>query len=87
MYPFFLQAITACFATIVMMQVVNVFLCRHPLKPSLSFGPFSNPLILLGIAAEIGSLLFIVYTRAGNCRSAPRRLGRKSGGTRLSLWC
>jgi len=50
----------------VIMQVVNVFLCRHPLKSSLSFGLFSNPLILLGIAAEIGLLLFIVYTAAGN---------------------
>ncbi|MBT9612736.1 MAG: cation transporting ATPase C-terminal domain-containing protein, partial [Burkholderiales bacterium] len=64
--PLYLQATTACLATIVMMQVVNVFLCRHPLKSSLSFGLFSNPLILLGIAAEIGLLLFIVYTPAGN---------------------
>ncbi|MBI5751772.1 MAG: cation-transporting P-type ATPase [Hydrogenophilales bacterium] len=64
--PAYLQATTACLATIVMMQVVNVFLCRHPLKSSLSFGLFSNPLILLGIAAEIGLLLFIVYALAGN---------------------
>ena len=48
------------------MQVANVFLCRHPRKSSLSFGLFSNPLILLGIAAEIGLLLFIVYTPIGN---------------------
>ncbi|HEY9145946.1 MAG TPA: cation-translocating P-type ATPase C-terminal domain-containing protein, partial [Thiobacillus sp.] len=33
---------------------------------SLSFGLFGNPLILLGIAAELGLLLFIVYTPAGN---------------------
>jgi len=64
--PLYLQATTACLATIVMMQGVNVFLCRHPLKSSLSFGLFSNPLILLGIAAELGLLLFIVYTPAGN---------------------
>ena len=64
--PLYLQATTACLATIVMTQVVNVFLCRHPLKSSLSFRLFSNPLILLGIAAELGLLLFIVYTPAGN---------------------
>jgi len=39
---------------------------RHPLKSSLSFGLVSNPLILLGIAAELGLILFIVYTQAGN---------------------
>ncbi len=64
--PLYLQATSACLATIVIMQVANVFLCRHPRKSSLSFGLFSNPLILLGIAAEIGLLLFIVYTPAGN---------------------
>ncbi len=64
--PLYLQATTACLATIVMTQVMNVFLCRHPLKSALSFGLFSNPLILLGIAAELGLLLFIAYTPAGN---------------------
>ncbi|MHB1187849.1 cation-translocating P-type ATPase [Thiobacillus sp.] len=64
--PLYLQATTACLVTIVMTQVVNVFLCRHPLKSSFSFRLFSNPLILLGIAAELGLLLFIVTTPAGN---------------------
>ncbi|HMA13078.1 MAG TPA: cation-transporting P-type ATPase, partial [Steroidobacteraceae bacterium] len=64
--PLYLEATTACLAAIVMTQVMNVFLCRHPLKPALSFGLFSNPLILAGIAAELGLLLFIVYTPAGN---------------------
>jgi len=64
--PLYLQATTACLATIVMMQAVNVFLCRHPLKSSLSFGIFSNPLILLGIAAELLLMLFIAYTPSGN---------------------
>jgi sodium/potassium-transporting ATPase subunit alpha len=64
--PLYLQATTACLATIVMTQVMNVFLCRHPYKSSLSFRLFSNPLILLGIAAELGLLLFIVATPAGN---------------------
>ena len=62
----YLQATSACLAAIVVMQVANVFVCRHPLKSSLSFGFFSNPLILLGIAAELGLILCIVYTPAGN---------------------
>jgi calcium-translocating P-type ATPase len=64
--PVYLQATTACLVAIVATQVANVFLCRHPLKSSLSFSPFGNPLILPGIAAELGMILFIVYTPAGN---------------------
>ena len=64
--PLYLLATTACLAAIVITQVTNVFLCRHPLKSSLTFGLFSNPLILVGIAAELALLLFIVYTPAGN---------------------
>jgi len=45
---------------------MNVFLCRHPRHSMFSYGLFSNPLILLGIASELGLLLFIVYTPAGN---------------------
>jgi len=36
--PLYLQATSACLATIVVMQMMNIFLCRHPLKSSLSFG-------------------------------------------------
>jgi calcium-translocating P-type ATPase len=64
--PLYLQATTACLATIVMAQVMNVLLCRHPQRSLFAFGLFGNPLILLGIAAEIGLLLFIVYTPGGN---------------------
>ena len=64
--PLYLQATTACLAAIVVMQVANVFVCRHPWKSSLSFGLFSNPLILLGIAVELALIVFIVYTPAGN---------------------
>jgi len=64
--PLYLQATSACLATIVVMQMVNVFLCRHPLKSAFAFGLFSNPYILLGLAAELGVILFILYTAAGN---------------------
>jgi len=41
------------------MQVVNVFLCRDARKSSLCFGLLSNPLILVGIAAELALILAI----------------------------
>ncbi len=62
----YLQATSACLATIVMMQMMNVFLCRHPFKSSLSIGLFSNPYILLAVVAELSMILFIIYTPAGN---------------------
>lgn len=64
--PLYLEATTACLATIVMMQVVNVFLCRHPRRSVFAFSLSGNPLILLGIAAELGLLLFIAYTPTGH---------------------
>jgi len=64
--PLYLQATTACLMTIVVMQMMNAFLCRHPRKSALAFGLFSNPLILAGIAAEAALILLIVYTPTGN---------------------
>ncbi len=64
--PLYLEATSACLAAIVVMQMMNVFLCRHPLKSSLSFELFSNPYILMGLAAELALILFIIYTPAGN---------------------
>ena len=64
--PLYLQATTACLATIVVMQMVNVFLCRHPQKSSFSIGLFSNPYLWMGLATEIGIIVFIVYTQAGH---------------------
>lgn len=64
--PVYLQATTACLGAIVLAQVVNLFVCRHPLRPALAFPLRDNPLLLVGIAVEIGLLLLIVYTPAGN---------------------
>ena len=64
--PAYLEATTACLVAIVVAQVVNVFLCRHPRKSSLAFGILSNPLILFGIGVEMALILAIVYTRPGN---------------------
>ena len=64
--PLYLQATTACLAAIIATQVVNVFLCRDPLRSVFSFGIGSNVLLLWGIAAEIALILAIVYTPLGN---------------------
>jgi calcium-translocating P-type ATPase len=64
--PLYLQATTACLTAIVVCQVVNVFLCRHPRRSTCAFGITSNRLILWGIAVELVLLLAIVYTPGGN---------------------
>ncbi len=64
--PLYLQATTACLAAIVLAQMVNVFVCRHPLLPAWRFPPFGNRLLLAGLVAEGALLLAIVYTPWGN---------------------
>ncbi len=63
--PLYLQATTACFAGVVLTQVVNVFLCRSDHASTFSFGLLENPLILWGIGFELLLLLGIVYTPWG----------------------
>ncbi len=77
--PTYLEATTACLTAIVVMQVVNIFLCRHPLKSSLSFGILGNPLILAGIAVELALILAIVYTAPGAWLFGTARIG-------LAVW-
>ncbi len=64
--PLYLQATTACLATIVVMQLVNVYLCRHPRKSTLAYGFGGNPYLQLGILAELAVILCIVYTPVGH---------------------
>ncbi|MDO9601606.1 MAG: cation-translocating P-type ATPase C-terminal domain-containing protein, partial [Rhodocyclaceae bacterium] len=66
LYPTYLAATTACLVAIVLAQMVNVFVCRHPLLPAWHFPLFENRLLLAGLAAEAGLLLAIVYTPWGN---------------------
>jgi magnesium-transporting ATPase (P-type) len=63
--PLYLQATTACLAAIVALQVVNVFLCRHPHRSIVATGLGGNPLIVAGIALEVGLIAAIVYTPWG----------------------
>jgi len=63
--PDYLAATTACLVAIVVMQAVNLFLCRDPLKSATLRGLGDNPLIALGLAVEIVFILAIVYLPAG----------------------
>jgi calcium-translocating P-type ATPase len=63
--PLYVEATTACLAAIVVMQVANVFLCRHPVRSSLSYGLLGNRLILVGIAVELALVFAIAYTSPG----------------------
>ncbi|MGX2041012.1 cation-translocating P-type ATPase [Methylocaldum sp. MU1018] len=71
--PTYLRATTACLSAIIIMQAMNVFLCKHPDRSLLRSPLFNNRLILIGILLEIGLILLIDYTPWGNeiFRTAP----------------
>jgi sodium/potassium-transporting ATPase subunit alpha len=60
------QATTACLTAIVVMQVVNVYLCRNRRESIVSRPLLENPLITAGVAVEIGLILAIDYTAFGH---------------------
>ena len=60
------SATTACLATIIVMQIVNVFLCRSSVRSIFSINPIDNPLIVWGVGLEVALLLIINYTSWGN---------------------
>ena len=62
----YLQATTACLSAIIAMQVVNVFLCRHPSISTFSRGHRRNVMIWYGIGFELLLLLLIDHTPWGN---------------------
>ncbi len=64
--PLYLQATTACLSAIIVMQVVNLFLCRSEREPAFGRRPFANRLILFGLGVEIALILAIDYTLPGN---------------------
>ena len=64
--PLYLAATTACFAAIVVAQIVNVFLCRDDKRSVFAGGQRNNPLILWGIAFELILAAIIIYTPLGN---------------------
>ena len=60
------QATTACLTAIVLMQVVNVHLCRSRRRSIFSRSPFANRLMTIGIVLELVLILLIDYTVPGN---------------------
>ena len=64
--PLYLRATTATLAAIVVAQVVNVFICRHPRLSSLRLGALRNKLLLFALATEAVIIGAIVYTEEGN---------------------
>jgi len=64
--PAYLQATTACLMAIVLAQMVNLFVCRHPRLPAWHFPLFENRWLLAGLASETALMLLITYTEWGN---------------------
>jgi sodium/potassium-transporting ATPase subunit alpha len=64
--PLYLQATTACLSAVIVMQIVNVFLCRSPNRSVRWTGLLGNPLILWGVVLEIVLIVLIDYTAWGN---------------------
>ena len=73
--PLYLRATAACLAAIVVMQVVNVFLCRDSERSAFAPGFASNRLLLAGIALELALIAVIVYTAPGHAVFGTAPLG------------
>jgi magnesium-transporting ATPase (P-type) len=64
--PVYLHATTACLSTIIVMQIVNVFLCRSASRSVFSTGLRGNALIVFGVMSEVAILLLINYSPWGH---------------------
>ena len=73
--PLYLKATTACLSGIIVMQIVNVFLCRSETRSVFSTGLSDNRLILWGVVLEGALLVLINYTRWGNLLLGTAPLG------------
>jgi len=75
--PVYLQATTACLSTIIVLQIVNVFLCRSATRSAFATGLRGNALIILGVISEIVILLLINYTPWGNALLGTAAIGEE----------
>jgi calcium-translocating P-type ATPase len=64
--PTYLLATTACLAGIVVAQVVNVFMCRHPVRSAFDRGALANRVLWGALAFECALIAAIVYAPLGN---------------------
>jgi calcium-translocating P-type ATPase len=78
--PVYLQATTACLSTIIVLQIVNVFLCRSSARSVLSTGLLGNWLIILGVVSEIVIVLLINFTSLGNSLLGTVPVGKEIWG-------
>lgn len=75
--PLYLQATTACLTAIIVMQSVNVFICKRYQHSILQTSLFNNPLILYGVLTGIVLILLIDYTTWGNAIFATAPLNKE----------
>jgi calcium-translocating P-type ATPase len=64
--PLYLRATTACLSALIVMQVVNVFLCRSALRSVFAMPLVGNRLIMWGVVLEITLLLAANYLPLAN---------------------
>ena len=64
--PLYRRATAACLSAIVVMQIVNVYVCRSSIRSVFSMKWFDNPIIVAGIVLEIVLVIVIVYSAWGN---------------------
>jgi magnesium-transporting ATPase (P-type) len=64
--PLYRRATTACLSAIVVMQIINVYVCRSSIRSVFSMRWFDNPIIVAGVALEIALIIVINYTAWGN---------------------
>ena len=63
--PLYWQATTACLSAIIVLQIVNVFLCRSSFQSVFVTGWRGNTLILWGVGLELVFLLMAIYSPWG----------------------
>jgi len=64
--PLYLQATTAALSAIIVLQMVNAFVCRSASRSIFSTGILGNRLLIAGVVLEIVLILVINYTPWGN---------------------
>ncbi|HSQ05482.1 MAG TPA: HAD-IC family P-type ATPase, partial [Burkholderiales bacterium] len=62
----YLQATAASLTAIIVMQVVNVFICRSPVRSAFATGLGGNRLIVAGVILELALIFAFDYTSWGN---------------------
>ncbi|MBI5451606.1 MAG: cation-transporting P-type ATPase [Gammaproteobacteria bacterium] len=64
--PLYLQATTACLTAIIIMQMMNLFICRSERGSAFAVPLAGNHLLFWGLLTELALILLIDYTAIGN---------------------